>query len=97
MQIGKQHLAGSQLGAFGELGLFDFNDEVGGGKDFGGVRRDARSGALIVPVGEADARAGAGFHQHLMTPLGQIPNARGRQTHPILVDLDFLGYADSHC
>jgi hypothetical protein len=66
VQVGEEHLAGTQHGPLRRLRLLDLDDHVGRGKDRRRVRSDAGSGGAVVGIGGADAGTGTGFDQHLV-------------------------------
>ena len=82
--------------AFRELRLLDLHDEIGRREDVLAALRDGRARRLIVRVLESDTRPGAALHEHLVSGVDELANARGHQSHPILVNLDLFGDADFH-
>src|ERR1700675_4511097 len=96
MQIGEQGLPAAQLLAFGDLRLLDLHNEIGGRKDVLSALRDRRSRRLVVRILEADTRPGGALHQHLMSRIDELANARRHQSNAILVNLDLFGDADFH-
>ena len=81
VQVGVEDLALAQHRAFLRLRLLDLHDHVAGREDLFGGRGDLRADALVVRVGEADARRRTGLHEHFVARLDQFarrPPARGR-------------------
>ena len=50
----------------------------------------------VLPVGESAARAGAGGDENDVPVADQHLRPAGRQTHAVLVRLDFLHRSDDH-
>ena len=96
MEVSKQDLARAQHRALGGLGFLDLDDHIGRGKDARRVGSDRRPGRDIIVVGKIDAATGLGFDRYRMAGNRQLGNRWRRQTDPIFVDLDLLGYTDMH-
>ena len=96
MQVGEQDLARAQTRPLLALRLLDLDDQLGGGEHLLGIVRDARPGALVHDVDQADGVACVGFDQDLMAVLGQLAHRCRGQADPVFVGLDFLRYADPH-
>src|SRR6202167_6388464 len=96
MQIGEQGLPAAQLPAFGDLRLLDLHDEIAAGENVLRTLCNQRARRLIVRILEADTRTGAALHEHLMSRIDELTNARRHQSNTILVNLDLFGDADFH-
>src|SRR6266540_2871744 len=72
MQVGEQHLPGSELLALGRERLLDLHDELAARIDLIGVGHDFGSDGTVIGVGETGAQSGALFHEHVMTIPGQF-------------------------
>ncbi len=96
MKIGEQHLAGSQPRDLLRLRLLHLDDHLRGGKDLVGTHGDLRAGASVGGIVEADAGAGAGFDDDLVTVMGRLADTARQHADPIFVRLHFLGHADPH-
>ena len=91
MQVGVQKLTRPQHGAFLRLRLFDLDDHVRLREHAGGIRRNLRTGRLVLRIGQTDGGARAGLHQHAMAVGAQIAHAGRRQADAVFMVFDLLG------
>src|SRR5262245_62146701 len=96
MQIGEEHLPGSELLALRRERLLDLHDQVAAGIDLIGVGHDFGPDRAVIGIVETGSQPGALFDEDLMTVPGQLAHRRRHQTHPIFAFLDFLRHANQH-
>ena len=96
MQVGEEHLALLQHAALGGLRLLDLDDHLGAGKDVGGGGGDRGAGRLVGGVVKTDAQPCLGLDRHRVAGAHELTDAVRRQADAVLMNLDFLGNADTH-
>src|SRR5262249_44528041 len=96
VQIREEHLALLEHGAFLQLRLFDFDDELGFLEHFFRGGENLRAARFIVRVVQADARAGIMLNEYFVARGGQLPYAGWREPDAILMNLNFFRTTDAH-
>src|SRR5262245_59099947 len=96
MQIGEEHLPGSELLALGRERLLDLHDQVAARIDLIGVGHDFSPDRAVIGIVEASSQPSVLFDEDLVTVPGQLAHRRRHQAHPIFAVLDFLRHANQH-
>ena len=96
VEIGEERQTGPEERVFGRLGLFDLDDEVGAGPDFGSCREYCGAGTRIFVVGEGAAFAGVSFDENFVARFAEGSHAAGDKSNACFVIFDFFGNAYDH-
>ena len=97
MEISEQRVPRLQPRDLPGLRLLDLDDHLRGLEHRIGVGQDLRANLRVGLVGNADARARAGFYEHdVALPTQSLDDLLRRRSDAELQGLDFLGNADAH-
>src|SRR3569833_557497 len=96
MQIGKQHLSGTEHFALVRLRLFDFDDQLALLEDLSRGRSDRRSSSLIRSVIHANAITGARLDYDFVSSSDQLPDPRRDHADTEFVVLDLFRDTNAH-
>src|SRR5262249_8290938 len=96
VQVGEQGLAVAHAVVLLRNRLLDLEHHVRGTPDLVGAVEDLRPGCLELTVLDLRAESRVPLHVDVVTVSRELVYADGRDGHPVLVVLDFLGDADLH-
>jgi hypothetical protein len=96
VKVGEEDLPLAQLLPLDRLRLLDLDDQLGAGEHLVGARNDAPTRRGVGRVAGADAGAGPGLHENLVSAGDVLAHRHRREADAMLLDLDLLRYADTH-
>jgi len=96
VQVGEQHLAGSQHRALGRLRLLHLDDHLGAREHLGGGGDHLRPRLHVGGIVHADALPRVVLDDHLVAVVDDLAHGLGGEPDTVLEDLDFLRHADLH-
>ena len=96
VEVGEQNLPLAQHGALAGQRFLDLDDHLRPLEDHLRALRDGRAHLGVLGIIDADARPGAVLHNHVVAMQDHLVHAVRRESHAVLVILDFFWNPDEH-